>query len=314
MEKKRSLIFLVVFLVVLVLCVVLFVLFFNRTPDGDEPINPSFPPSTSSLQPPLAGSDSTDSTSMDSDNDGLMDWEESLRGTDPNNPDTDGDGRTDDEEARSGRNPLEKGTDKKVQRTTDGKRSEPVPSPIVQTPLVSVPTPTIEVEPVTTPSQGESTSPTTPPPSPEPQPPTMLQNYGSILGETLRTTVQSQVELSSFLGFLKEGAGSAESEQVRAVGEAYARRADLLLAMAVPPEMQILHQGLAQRTREQADAILQMASYPSYRDISQEEWLAYVATVQTAGKAFYDLASHLNENQVSFSPSSGGQAFSLPSQ
>ncbi len=42
----------------------------------------------------------------DSDNDGLLDWEEKVYGTDPNNPDTDGDGTTDGEEIKQHRDPL----------------------------------------------------------------------------------------------------------------------------------------------------------------------------------------------------------------
>lgn len=45
----------------------------------------------------------------DSDNDGLLDWQEKLYGTDPLNPDTDGDGYLDGEEINSGHNPLVKG-------------------------------------------------------------------------------------------------------------------------------------------------------------------------------------------------------------
>lgn len=45
---------------------------------------------------------------MDSDNDGLRDWEEELYHTDPLNPDTDGDGYLDGEEVNSGHNPLVK--------------------------------------------------------------------------------------------------------------------------------------------------------------------------------------------------------------
>jgi hypothetical protein len=43
---------------------------------------------------------------LDSDNDGLKDWEEALWKTDPKNTDTDGDGTTDGEEARLNRNPM----------------------------------------------------------------------------------------------------------------------------------------------------------------------------------------------------------------
>ncbi len=48
---------------------------------------------------------------LDSDGDGLMDWEELLWGTDPFNPDTDGDGTSDYDEIRMGRDPLKPGPD-----------------------------------------------------------------------------------------------------------------------------------------------------------------------------------------------------------
>ncbi|MDP2676071.1 MAG: hypothetical protein Q8O83_00060 [bacterium] len=48
----------------------------------------------------------TNALSVDTDNDGLKDWEEKLLGTDPNTPDTDGDGTPDGKEIFSGRDPL----------------------------------------------------------------------------------------------------------------------------------------------------------------------------------------------------------------
>ena len=53
-----------------------------------------------------------DINNIDSDNDGLKDWEEVLWGTDPHNPDTDGDGTPDGAEVAAGRNPLVKKTAK----------------------------------------------------------------------------------------------------------------------------------------------------------------------------------------------------------
>lgn len=44
--------------------------------------------------------------SIDKDNDGLLDWEESLWGTDENNSDTDGDGTSDGEEVKTQRDPT----------------------------------------------------------------------------------------------------------------------------------------------------------------------------------------------------------------
>lgn len=47
----------------------------------------------------------------DSDNDGVEDWEETIRGSDPYNPDTDGDGATDGAEIAENRDPLKPGPD-----------------------------------------------------------------------------------------------------------------------------------------------------------------------------------------------------------
>jgi len=46
---------------------------------------------------------------IDTDDDGLKDWEEILLGSDPDNPDTDGDGTRDGQEVKEGRSPLVKG-------------------------------------------------------------------------------------------------------------------------------------------------------------------------------------------------------------
>lgn len=46
---------------------------------------------------------------IDTDNDGLKDWEEVLLGSDKDNPDTDTDGTEDGQEVKEGRNPLMKG-------------------------------------------------------------------------------------------------------------------------------------------------------------------------------------------------------------
>lgn len=53
---------------------------------------------------------------IDSDNDGLKDWEEALWKTDPNNPDTDGDGTSDGDEIKEKRSPLVAGPDDKIKR------------------------------------------------------------------------------------------------------------------------------------------------------------------------------------------------------
>lgn len=50
-------------------------------------------------------------TDLDTDGDGLYDWEEELWKSDPNNKDTDGDGTNDNDEVKEGRNPTVAGPD-----------------------------------------------------------------------------------------------------------------------------------------------------------------------------------------------------------
>lgn len=60
----------------------------------------------------------TSALAIDSDNDGLKDWEEALWKTDPHNPDTDGDGTPDGLEIKLGRNPLIPGPNDKLDTET----------------------------------------------------------------------------------------------------------------------------------------------------------------------------------------------------
>lgn len=69
---------------------------------------------------------------MDTDGDGLSDWEESLWGTSINNPDTDGDGTNDGDEVAQNRDPLTPGPDDAFQtpsRTDSGDDGEDNQSP-----------------------------------------------------------------------------------------------------------------------------------------------------------------------------------------
>lgn len=59
---------------------------------------------------------------IDSDNDGLKDWEEQLWKTDSHNPDSDGDGVMDGAEIKSGRNPTFAGPNDKLDQETVGSK------------------------------------------------------------------------------------------------------------------------------------------------------------------------------------------------
>lgn len=86
--------------VILVVVVLLLIKIFRKSAtDKDIPPEPS---NQEILAKKLA---------IDSDNDGLVDWEETLWQTDENNPDTDGDGAKDGQEVKLGRDPNKAGPD-----------------------------------------------------------------------------------------------------------------------------------------------------------------------------------------------------------
>ena len=65
--------------------------------------------STEAFQPITVASDIEKNKELDSDNDGLKDWEETVWKTDPQNPDSDGDGKMDGQEVSQNHNPTKAG-------------------------------------------------------------------------------------------------------------------------------------------------------------------------------------------------------------
>ena len=61
----------------------------------------------------------SEETAKDTDNDGLLDWEEALWGTDPKNPDSDGDKTTDGDEKKQNRNPMVAGPNDSLDTSVD---------------------------------------------------------------------------------------------------------------------------------------------------------------------------------------------------
>lgn len=66
----------------------------------------------------------TESSTIDTDGDGLADWEETLRFSDPKNPDTDGDGTLDGAEVAEGRDPTVAGPNDTLEEVFQNKLDE----------------------------------------------------------------------------------------------------------------------------------------------------------------------------------------------
>ncbi len=70
----------------------------------------------------------THATEVDTDHDGLADWEEVLWNTDPHTPDTDGDGVRDGDERSAGRDPAQAGSGIFAQSTLNNTAQEDLPT------------------------------------------------------------------------------------------------------------------------------------------------------------------------------------------
>jgi len=93
--QKRPLVILVI---ILIIAAVVGFLVYKEYKNRGEEVTPRQQSSTAAL--------GAAALVLDSDGDGLKDWEEELWKTDIHNPDTDGDGTSDSEEIKIGRNPL----------------------------------------------------------------------------------------------------------------------------------------------------------------------------------------------------------------
>ena len=103
----------VIGLSIVVALVLIAVAFSFRNTVGDEAVNNS-----DNLSAATSTSFET-FKQIDTDKDGLPDWQESLYGTDPKKADTDGDGTPDGEEIKAGRDPLKANTAPKGQTPND---------------------------------------------------------------------------------------------------------------------------------------------------------------------------------------------------
>ena len=99
-------------------------------------------PQTAEIKPIIVDRHSAqDSSSLDSDGDGLKDWEEQIYGTNPHNPDTDGDGTDDGDEIALSRDPLKPNTSKDPNHPNDylTEKTVPVPPASSDTPDIDQP-------------------------------------------------------------------------------------------------------------------------------------------------------------------------------
>ena len=244
----------------------------------------------------------------DSDADGLPDWKEALWKTNPDVPDTDGDGMSDGDEVDFDRNPLVHGPNDglswpitvmnqyPIEKKTTAK--SPTPAPVPQ--KTAVPEKTVSVD-----VGGE-----TEPESPEKA---AIRAYGNELARILKANMNGKAETEAFEYFLKEGSDQKQAQQnLAGIAAIYERRAAAIGPIAVPPDFNLVHQALIQKTTAQSVAIKRLIGFGSFSQIPESEWKSYGNTVIASGRTLYDIAALLKERGVVFSANEDGNIFALP--
>ncbi len=236
---------------------------------------------------------------LDTDGDGLLDWEEALWGTDPKNKDTDRDGTSDGEEVALHRNPKKAGPMDSLETPIAIKEQEenfPVPQKTVITPPIpeAPPTPTPE------PKKVQSEDP--------------LYIFGNAIGAFIQTAAtDSETELA----FWNSAAGNKKMSGELILGfnklaQKYEELATSIASVAPPAKGATAHATLVRAYQNYAKAIRAIAETKEGAYMSGEAITAYANATLALGHAFVDVSDLFYREGIRFDKTSPGAIFMFP--
>jgi hypothetical protein len=238
---------------------------------------------------------------FDADDDGLLDWEETLWQTNPQNADTDGDGVGDGEEVAARRNPLQAGPHDELDTPIIvPQRAKETPPPKATAPekALAVPQTNTAVSPPkeTTPND------------------TPLYLYGNEIGApVLAASVDQEMELA----FLNSIAGPTKMDEERIAGldilaKKYNTLAEDIAAIIPPPEAEVVQAELASAYKNYAKAIQSIAETPTDSYMSYASITAYSNAVLEIGRALVGVSDFFYSNGIRFPQNEPGAVFMFP--
>lgn len=260
------------------------------------------PKSTTESKRTVSGDIVASQQRVDTDNDGLEDWEEALWGTDAALADTDADGTPDGTEVREGRNPKKAGPNDAV---TEEIRTLP------QT--VAAERSRITATPAERPLPANREPETAPTESPTEENP--LRTFGNELGEAVKGPALS---LDSQIAFWNKAAGNKKMDSdllsgFKALADTYDRAADAMLSVSGPTEEAArIRTVLAKAYDAYADALRTIAMTPAGEYLDAAALHAYSEHTVSLGKAFVAVSDFLFEQRVPFTSGEPGAIFTFP--
>lgn len=220
-----------------------------------------------------------DPTLIDTDQDGLKDWEEVLWGTDPQNPDTDGDGVNDGDFVQNQQQDINK-------------------KPVFTN---STETTTSTQKPIT---QNKSSNPTTTN-TPQQTITDPLKTYGNTLGVLVGAQAQkNSTELQAWNSFF-ENKSQTNIENLKNIGISYATLAQNISSITPIPEKALSsHTKLAGSYKKVGEIIIRIAETQN-----DTEYEVYSQDVVENTNALVDMIRLFQNNNIQFSSKEPGFVF-----
>lgn len=236
---------------------------------------------------------------LDTDRDGLKDWQETLLKTDANNPDTDGDGTNDGDETKNGRDP------KKI--PPDSASFDSISEIVANFKAISE-----KVVPQSTlPSQ-----PTTPVPVKVPDNDLKpLHDYGNTLGQLIKsadldTKSEEKVVFSRITG--QNTPTSKDFDNLSALASAYDSLAAQIKAVSAPESAKTINNSLIIGYENLSDGLKTLASHKTSLAIPGSAFEEYNKQALSLGRALIDTIFFFKNNGITFTSNEPGSIFSSP--
>ncbi len=235
---------------------------------------------------------------LDSDADGLKDWEETLWGTDPKNPDTDGDGIDDTTavEIRRGISPHEpvEYTPATYQQIAERIQPKRASSWDMQKLLEYVL------------PKGSDT------PAPDPAH-VQYKIYGNELARALTEHVSlNATEAPTFQAIIKKTVDQALFEELERIADRYTKTSASLGSIVAPEDMALLGKNLTDAYLNQSTHILRLSTFKAQGFIAPEAFTPYSQSVLASGRALIAIAQFLSSKGIVYGSNEPGAIWSLP--
>lgn len=240
----------------------------------------------------------TELQAVDTDGDGLPDFEERLRGTDLEKPDTDGDGTSDGEEVALGRNPKKAGLGDTFETSFRVVEQSRIPDkPITVYTGTAVETPSA-VPPIVTEILQEHP----------------LHLYGNAVGAVI---MEAGTDITAELALLNRLAGNKKMTGELAQGllmmaKKYDQVAENIDSVISPEQAISVHQKLADSYMNYAKAVHLFADTPLGSYVSGTSTTAYSDSTLALGHAVVDVSDLFYREHITFGKGEPGTVFSFP--